>query len=525
MNEVAAAGKSESIPQAQTSSIPFPDFTRAACCLFGLMLAMAAVTSRALYADGANWFLQVLEKQTFVPSLPCRMFSCAVIQWPLVLLIKLGVTNLSALRFAFGVGCFLPWAIGLWICHRLAPRFFWLVLVGCAAGYLNAAFMAIGEHIVTHAFFWPPVFAILFVRPLTRFAAIALIGSATILLFSYESLAFLGPPLAATSLWRAVRGGERGWRRWTFIAATILFLTATGIAIQNVLHPLIPAQLSYFRDGLQQIINSPGWTEMWTAGWVLLMVAMALPAEKISRIPFRHFLAAFAFVMTLVFWRQWGIHLPRGITVPLALFVAVVFVLPEFSRFINSKIGIVLLGGMVVLWGLWPMLSPMSVEPYRQYYERSLNLVVPFSLLPVAHILAFRPRWLAGRQPVLISLAAALLFAQSLWHIGATWQWNKYIGTLKSVLASRAGPVEFGSTPLAATMNGFRVYRFDWSWANPSLSIALSSDGKIASLLLPSHPEDWEPFKPLIPATLPDLSKFNVDYSGYVSSLKALETK
>jgi hypothetical protein len=78
----------------------------------------------------------------------------------------MGVTNFAWLRLAFGLGCFLPWPIALAACYWISPKNFWLAAAGCAIGYLNTAFMPVGEHILTHALFWPSLFVILFARPL-----------------------------------------------------------------------------------------------------------------------------------------------------------------------------------------------------------------------------------------------------------------------------------------------------------------------------------------------------------------------
>jgi hypothetical protein len=101
------------------------------------------------------------------------------------------------LQIAFGLGCFWVWPIAMAICHRLAPKHFWLVVLACGTGCLNTEFVAVGQHIFTHALFWPVCFAIIFVRPLTPFAAAVLLGAAIILLKSYETMIFFGPALGS----------------------------------------------------------------------------------------------------------------------------------------------------------------------------------------------------------------------------------------------------------------------------------------------------------------------------------------
>ncbi len=170
---------------------------RAAVFVFAAWTAFAILSSRCLYADGSHEFVKVLKAQNFDAFMWSRHFAFYIFQFPLVLAVKLGVRDFSWLRFAFGLGCYLPWPLAMLCCHWLSPKNFWLVVVGCAAGYLNANFMAVGEHILAHALFWPALFVILFARPLKPLAAVILLAMATGLLFSYESQLFLCLALAA----------------------------------------------------------------------------------------------------------------------------------------------------------------------------------------------------------------------------------------------------------------------------------------------------------------------------------------
>ena len=81
-------------------------------------------------------------------TMPGRVFSIYFFQLPLVMALKLGVTNLAVLRVMFGIGCFLPFPLVMVVCWRLSPDHFWVIILTCAAGYLNACFNAVSESIV-----------------------------------------------------------------------------------------------------------------------------------------------------------------------------------------------------------------------------------------------------------------------------------------------------------------------------------------------------------------------------------------
>ncbi len=154
--------------------------------VFLASILYAVLTARALYDDGSYYFMRVLAAGGFTEMLFTRGHAAFLFQLPVVIALKCGVRDLTQLQFAFGLGCFCAWPVALALCRWLAPKHFWMVALACGAGYLNAAFVAVGEHVVAHAFFWPVVFVLLFVRPLTPGAAVVLLLSSVILVRSYN---------------------------------------------------------------------------------------------------------------------------------------------------------------------------------------------------------------------------------------------------------------------------------------------------------------------------------------------------
>lgn len=457
-----------------------------ACAVFGISVVSEILSSRCLYGDGAHEFIRTLEAQGFMYLMWSRHFAFYTFELPLVLAIKLGVTNFTWLRIAFGMGCFLPWPISLLCCYWISPRNFWLAVAGCAAGYLNAAFMPVGEHILTHAFFWPSLFVILFARPLKPAAVIILLASATGMLFSYESQTFLCVPLALLALWRAGLEKKDNCRwAWTlFLAAAALFAAGVTVGLCGMLMPELQANYGGFKAGTFGIFKHMGWTFTWTVAWTALVLA-ALFSET--------------------FWRM-----------------------------ISHKPGIFLLFALLMVWGTWPLLAPYHWDNGVQYDNRVLDMLVPLALLPVALLLRFRPQWIEFRRARLEPLVAALFIAQSLWQISATMHWYQDVTWTREILASHHGIVPLRSTVLAADgMDGHELYahaiggRFDWAW--PCMSLALSPRPQINSIICSEvfmnpgiRAHFWEPFDPLNPKTLPDLKHYGVDYSDYITALDTM---
>lgn len=467
-----------------------------ACFIFGLWIVAAILSSRCLYADGSHEFVRVLEAQNFVAFMWSRHFAFYIYEFPLVLAIKLGITNLSLLRFAFGLGCFLPWPLAMFCCWRISPKNFWLAVVGCAAGYLNVAIMAVGEHILAHALFWPALFVILFARQLNFFAGVVLLTAATGILYSYESEAVLCMPLALLCLWRAWQDRKQ-FRDLTwvvFLTASALYFAGVTIGLCGILLPELPENLRGFKSGTVEIL----WHIGWTFGWTLV----------------------------------WG-----GVT--LAAFFS-----KKITQIISKKVTVYFLLVSFLVWGLWPFLLPGKFDNAVQYDNRVLDLLVPLALLPVALIARFRPQWIETKQRLLVQMAAALLAAQSLWQISATVRWYQDVIGMRRILSAESGIIPLRMTDLMKEgMQGHELEaghiggRFDWTW--PCLSIAIASNTKINSLICSEffidpvlqHRdresfEPWQPFDPFKPDTLPKLGHYGISYDGYIATLhKQLSTR
>jgi hypothetical protein len=254
---------------------------------------------------------------------------------------------------------------------------------------------------------------------------------------------------------------EAVWARVVFGAATILLILAAVIAADGVLHPQSLQNFGGFKQGLLTLFLFPSWTIGWSFVWLLLLAATCLDTNGFTR-------------------RFFGLEL-------------------------------VLLAGAMAIWGLWPVLSPKDLDPVRQYHDRSLQLLVSLGLLVVACTLRIWPKWFEARRNFLIGFSASLLLAQSLWQISTTWQWQQFVQAWREVLAAHHGPVSLRDTPFASS----RALPFDWNWANPSLSLMMSPDGRVKSIILAPDGPNWQPFDARDLKALPDLRRYGVDYGDY----------
>ena len=441
-----------------------------ACWVFIASIFSAIISLRCLYGDGSFQLTETLKAGNFVAVAMNRDCASYIFQLPVVTALKLGCNNLYLLQLAFGVGCFVPWLIALMFCYQMAPRNFWLAMIGCGFGYLNASFMPVGEYIIAHAFFWPILFAVLFVRPLKPLAAGMMLISALILVYSYESLLFLGPALALVAAERLLGKGEKGWARIVFAVTTGLLLCAAWIALGGVLHPDCPGNFGGFKRGLKWMFFNPTWTMGWSFIWLFMLGILCVGRQSFTK---RYF-----------------------------------------------KLELALVGMAMAIWGLWPLFDPENLSVERQYESRPMQLLVPFGLLIIARIMISFPRWFEARRHYLVAFSASLLLAQSAWHLTATWQWNGFLGTWRGMLASRSGLITLSETHVGSPSLQGQCLRFDWNWANPTLSLMLAPEGKVRAVALPRVKPIWQPFDPFNVAAYPRLERYGIDYSEFTNAVQ-----
>ena len=86
-----------------------------------LAIALFAVISGALWigfaadtyfaSDGSFYFSIILDNATFTGVAPSRAHAEYLTQWPLVLAVRSGVTDLETLEIFFGFGIWFPWIL------------------------------------------------------------------------------------------------------------------------------------------------------------------------------------------------------------------------------------------------------------------------------------------------------------------------------------------------------------------------------------------------------------------------------
>ena len=439
----------------------------AAWTLFALQLLLQVTTWRSFYGDGAAFFVSMLQHETLILWPPERIFASGLITLPMWLGLQAGITDIDSLQALFALGLLMPWPIALWLCWRLAPAQFWLPVAACGLAYLNSCLLAFSNALAAHAMLWPVLTALVFVRPLTRFAAGVLVGGSLLLLYSYESQLFLGPPLAILALWR-LRHPETPGGRLSLLLSGLLLLGSAWMALQGILAESNSANRGGYVEGLLSLAVKPPWT----VGFSALLVGVA----------------------------------------------AVLLLRPRLARLAGQAWCVGLLLTLLVVWGVWPLIAPGLFRPLDQYLARGLNLAVPMALFPLALLARRHAGWFADRLSILHGAALALLLAQSIWQVSATVQWQGYLASLRTLLTQHSGPVRLEAAQQRELEGGPQALRFHIAWTLPYLSLLLAPDGRVQSLFWASS--EFQPMDPTRPGMLPDLSRYGFDMTDYLEALR-----
>ena len=130
-----------------------------------LSLIKSFYVDKHLSADGVNFFCTVLDSKDFPYIAWSRQFAFYLTEWPLVLAVRSGITDIPMLSKWFAFGIYLPYLISFMICiyalrdeNKTLLLFF---LASMAAINLSADYILAGEHHVVVNLSWPILFILL----------------------------------------------------------------------------------------------------------------------------------------------------------------------------------------------------------------------------------------------------------------------------------------------------------------------------------------------------------------------------
>ena len=203
--------------------------------VLALIAATGVLSARGLYADGPFFLYQMLTHGGFYTFDAPRVFAQFVMQVPVYLAIEAGLRDLNAIIRIHSFG-FVGLPVGIWFAAlvvQFRTSMFWWLTLAFSVTYLRSGFFAAGEYNLTYALVALSV-ALLFKKVSTPLHSLWLMLSAFILIYSYESMSFLGLFLfvvAAVKLFCTL--DVRRLNTYTLVACAGMYLFASYSGIYS----------------------------------------------------------------------------------------------------------------------------------------------------------------------------------------------------------------------------------------------------------------------------------------------------
>jgi hypothetical protein len=475
--------------------------------------------SRALFGDGAAFFIEIIHQQWPVHFYRARDFAMVASQLPLMSALLLGVTDLHWLARVLSFGMFaLPTAFyHLALVHaREDAVLLAAVIIAIAAVFMTTSFNIAGEHSTGYAVaILAGVLLANNKRPSVA-GGLLLAAVATFALRIYETFVFYGPLFAIKSVWLGYREpwpviGSAGspLLRATLFAGFVAALTAVSLIGRYAV--FVPVGAVLVGSATWALVSASA-RPFVAGGLYALSAALFVASASIAGHSLITYVGPERFEETLQssqeFW--WNIQFDLAVgTVVAALVWALAF--PEHLKaakfYLWASVGPVLLA-------LSPLLALVDGElgplPVPQGDARVMaGLVVLATILfmwayrsksphrPKALVVLRTP--LAARR--LSAWALLMLVASVPYQIVLTNAGSAFLQTMQSTIRDRSGLIAFEDTPLAAPPF---VFLCD-SHSLPSLSLALRSRPTDGIVLPERGYTGWVAMDPQNP---PDLGRY-----------------
>lgn len=251
--------------QARSGWLSRTDPGRLPFVLLFLCISVALLNSfrmdRHLSADGVHYFRTILDGGGFCRVEPGRWFAETLTQWPLVVAVRAGVTDVPVLKAVFAAGLYLPWALAFGLCLRAVrrenPAPLALPILAMACVDLPADAILAGEHHVMVLLASPILLLILRREAPTWGDGLLLLTSLVAFTATYPT-AFLPALLFSLLLAGRLRAGPVDPRVATIRGLALLLSLATvAIGVLSSASPRDPANREFFRHSIRVIADDP----------------------------------------------------------------------------------------------------------------------------------------------------------------------------------------------------------------------------------------------------------------------------
>lgn len=412
-----------------------------------LIIAITGTMScRALYADGPFWLYQMLINDGLYIFDIHRAYAQYIVEWPVYIALKLGVHDLNTIMrvFSFGIVA-IPiafWYAALMVQFRTA--IFWLLALACSVTYLRSGFFAVGEFNTTYGLVALSI-SIILKKETTNFLNGTLIFSSIVLVYSYESMLFLGIVLFIACLTRLIIEKNDGQlTKLTLVVSGCLFVFASFVGIRSTF---------FYRDeNLQTTINYGAFFQPHILYLIGIIISATLMLFAPIRYIFKVIVAVFSAVITLTYiiyvvrWDDTGISY-------------------GFYSYAYRSLGAFMLAAILCI-------ACMTIF-IPQVFKRIKLIEINTKLLTYIVAMAF------------IVQSSILLF-----HTVGYYRWLK---AFEEIAINIKGLVPIDKTKIGAGYGA--VSGYNWPWSNSTLSVLLRGNAE-SIVTNASNFNGWETFDP-----------------------------
>jgi hypothetical protein len=436
ISEVANTGRDEKPSQAVVSWAYAGLFL-----VLSVSFAIKSILSKHLSLDGIGYFFLVLENQTFAGVAWSRRFTEYLTEWPLVLMVQTGVTDLDFLSGAFAFGIYLPYLISFGICWYAVrdedKNLLWFPLAGYIGFNILSDYDLIADHHVLAQMTWPILFLLVKTRPLQWIEGLLLCLLLVAYTRMYETVVLTGLVLVAIGLgrlyWYRVRQEQ------VIIGIVLVLLViAVYIGIQYIVDPRSPQNRGAFLDSIW--VNRRNWEAVSTNLFLLLIGCGWVVSSKFKVMKMT------AILLSLV---------------PIAVYVYLRLVYPDYA-----------------------------MTAYLSFSSRTLiGLVVPGLMIGCVIVVVMKARIpLFGVGVFVVGFTTMTAF-----NLSDLRHWNQVRAEFSHAMESDELFVSVDDTPLGDPGLDLRHYR--WSWNNSLLSLVWSGDC-VRTIILNSPGDPQGPIDP-----------------------------
>jgi len=440
-----------------------------ACVFYVVYLGHAILSERVLYADGSNFFVQLLSQNKVWPVADdpkhIRLFANIVNQLPVAIAIKLGVENLGWLRFLFGAGTFLGPVFVYFFCFLLSRRandyrvfFFALAsLVTCA---IPSDIFILNQSFISLAFAWLLIHYLLLKINFRWFDWLVIAIVSLILFRGHENLVLWGGSIffgALTAFWFGGTGGNFCKNLHLYVLGAVGLAQSLFVLYWQFSHPV-----GQETNAFLELVNFAMPREMWVGNTRISLLATVL-----------------LIVAGLYGWIARSISAGGG-----AIFLLV------FLIFLS-------LSGLAVYAGVSAIQDFNLTDPRREFNYRFLMTIgsTGWMLSSIIFVRAKVNFDVRGAYFAIVALSVSLLSA-SLWQVSNSIQWLEFKNAALHELSVAPGPILQPESVREILISEQReyAYKYRWVWTWPVFGMSLQKDGRVVKIFKPEGFDDY--FKP-----------------------------